>query len=157
LVRALVVEALEEAIELRLLLQEVLGGGAGGRSRGPQPELQRVTEIVVANLLYVDNSNVWIEGMHVAAAKNGLAPSVWDAQPAKIKTAADLVVQKIGETLTYYAYPSTNWGQIRTNLASTDPANDPLERVVGAFPDGNSALTDYGTSRARNGVSGVIS
>ncbi|WDT77898.1 MAG: NYN domain-containing protein (plasmid) [Candidatus Manganitrophus sp.] len=33
----------------------------------------------MANLLYVDNSNVWIEGMHVAAAKKGLAPDVWTA------------------------------------------------------------------------------
>lgn len=33
----------------------------------------------MANLLYVDNSNVWIEGMHVAAFKNGTVPSVWDA------------------------------------------------------------------------------
>lgn len=33
----------------------------------------------MANLVYVDNSNVWIEGMHVAAAKNGLAPDVWTA------------------------------------------------------------------------------
>lgn len=60
----------------------------------------------------------------------------------KLKTAADLVEQKAAETLTYYAYPSTHWRQIRTN--------NPLERiireirrrtrVVGAFPDGNSAL-----------------
>jgi transposase-like protein len=60
----------------------------------------------------------------------------------KLKTAAELVEQKVGETLTYYAYPSTHWRQIRTN--------NPLERiireirrrtrVVGAFPDGNSAL-----------------
>ena len=33
----------------------------------------------MANLLYVDNSNVWIEGMHVAAYQNGLAPDVWTA------------------------------------------------------------------------------
>ena len=33
----------------------------------------------MANLLYVDNSNVWIEGMHVAAFQHGIAPSVWDA------------------------------------------------------------------------------
>jgi hypothetical protein len=38
----------------------------------------------VANLLYVDNSNVWIEGMHVAAAKRGLAPDVWSAVQNKI-------------------------------------------------------------------------
>lgn len=38
----------------------------------------------MANLLYVDNSNVWIEGMHVAVAKNGLAPDVWTAVEQKI-------------------------------------------------------------------------
>ena len=60
----------------------------------------------------------------------------------KLKSAADLVEQKAIETLTYYSYPSTHWRQIRTN--------NPLERiireirrrtrVVGAFPDGHSAL-----------------
>lgn len=38
----------------------------------------------MANLLYVDNSNVWIEGMHVAAYKNGLAPDVWSAVQNRI-------------------------------------------------------------------------
>ncbi len=38
----------------------------------------------MANLLYVDNSNVWIEGMHVAAFSNGLAPDVWSAVKNKI-------------------------------------------------------------------------
>lgn len=33
----------------------------------------------MANLLYVDNSNLWIEGMHVAAAHHGHAPDVWTA------------------------------------------------------------------------------
>jgi len=33
----------------------------------------------MANFLYVDNSNVWIEGMHVAAVANGHAPTIWDA------------------------------------------------------------------------------
>ena len=60
----------------------------------------------------------------------------------KLKSAAEQVEQKIGETLTYYAYPCTHWRQVRTN--------NPLERiireirrrtrVVGAFPDGRSAL-----------------
>jgi putative transposase len=60
----------------------------------------------------------------------------------KLKSAAELVEQKVGETLRYYAYPSTHWRQLRTN--------NPLERiireirrrtrVVGAFPDGHSAL-----------------
>jgi uncharacterized LabA/DUF88 family protein len=38
----------------------------------------------MANLLYVDNSNVWIEGMHVAAFANGIAPDVWTAVQNKI-------------------------------------------------------------------------
>ncbi|PJI70861.1 MULTISPECIES: NYN domain-containing protein [Pseudomonas] len=38
----------------------------------------------MANLLYVDNSNVWIEGKHVAAFVNGMAPSVWEAVTNKI-------------------------------------------------------------------------
>lgn len=38
----------------------------------------------MANFLYVDNSNVWIEGMHVSAVANGLAPSIWDAQQYNI-------------------------------------------------------------------------
>jgi len=38
----------------------------------------------VANLLYVDNSNVWIEGMHVAAYRNGIAPDVWTAVKGNI-------------------------------------------------------------------------
>ncbi|MCY9822634.1 NYN domain-containing protein [Aeromonas media] len=33
----------------------------------------------MAKLLYVDNSNVWIEGKHVAAAAAGMASSVWEA------------------------------------------------------------------------------
>ena len=33
----------------------------------------------MANLLYVDNSNVWIEGMHVAAFASGMVPDVWTA------------------------------------------------------------------------------
>ncbi len=36
------------------------------------------------NFLYVDNSNVWIEGMHVAAVKSGLAPSLSVALNANI-------------------------------------------------------------------------
>jgi hypothetical protein len=38
----------------------------------------------MANLLYVDNSNVWIEGMHVSAVEKGLAPDVWAAAENKI-------------------------------------------------------------------------
>ncbi len=40
--------------------------------------------LAMANYLYVDNSNVWIEGMHVAAAARGFAPDVWAAVENKI-------------------------------------------------------------------------
>jgi len=60
----------------------------------------------------------------------------------KLGKAAKLVNEAVGDTLTYYAFPSTHWRQIRTN--------NPMERiireirrrtrVVGAFPDGQSAL-----------------
>ena len=38
----------------------------------------------MANFLYVDNSNVWIEGMHVAAVASGAAPDIWTAQQDRI-------------------------------------------------------------------------
>jgi len=60
----------------------------------------------------------------------------------KLRAAAELVREGIGETLTYYAFPDKHHRQIRTN--------NPLERimreirrrsrVVGCFPDGQSAL-----------------
>ncbi len=60
----------------------------------------------------------------------------------KLPKAADKIRSSIQETLTYYVFPSAHWRKIRTN--------NPLERimreirrrtrVIGAFPDGHSAL-----------------
>jgi len=60
----------------------------------------------------------------------------------RLVKAAELVEGAIDETLAYYAFPEEHWRRIRTN--------NPLERlmreirrrtrVVGAFPDGQSAL-----------------
>ena len=60
----------------------------------------------------------------------------------RLTTAAQLVEGAVEETLAYYAFPEEHWRRIRTN--------NPLERilreirrrtrVVGAFPDGQSAL-----------------
>ena len=60
----------------------------------------------------------------------------------KLRSAASVVEKGIAETLTYYDFPSRHWRRIRTN--------NPLERimkeirrrtrVVGAFPDGKSAI-----------------
>ena len=82
----------------------------------------------------------------------------------RLREAADRVEESIAETLTYYAFPASHWRRIRTN--------NPLERimreirrrtrVVGAFPDGQSALmlaaarlrhiagTQWGTKRYLN-------
>lgn len=79
---------------------------------------------------------------HRAAALAKMKEVTARLRTMKLKSAADLVEQKATETLTYYSYPSNHWRQIRTN--------NPLERiirqirrrtrVVGAFPDGHSAL-----------------
>jgi transposase-like protein len=60
----------------------------------------------------------------------------------RLTKAAELVEAKAHETLTYFAFPSNHWRQVKIN--------NPLERiireirrrtrVVGAFPDGHSAL-----------------
>ncbi len=60
----------------------------------------------------------------------------------KLRQAAQVVLKGIEDTLAYYDFPDAHWRRIRTN--------NPLERilrevrrrtrVVGAFPDGNSAL-----------------
>ena len=60
----------------------------------------------------------------------------------KLSKAAEILEAGAGETLSYFGFPSEHWRQIRTN--------NPLERimreirrrtrVVGSFPDGNSAL-----------------
>lgn len=60
----------------------------------------------------------------------------------KLMKAAELVAESLDETLSYASFPSEHWRRIRTN--------NPLERimkeirrrtrVVGAFPDGDSAM-----------------
>jgi transposase-like protein len=60
----------------------------------------------------------------------------------KLAKAADLAAESLGETPSYMAFPREHWRRIRTN--------NPLERimkeirrrtrVVGALPDGRSAL-----------------
>jgi transposase-like protein len=63
-------------------------------------------------------------------------------QTMKLGRAAEILKEGIAETAAYYAFPREYWRRIRTN--------NPLERimkeisrrtrVVGSFPDGNSAL-----------------
>lgn len=76
------------------------------------------------------------------AAEEKVLAVVKKLKKIKMREAAKIVEQGAAETLSYYAFPSQHWRSLRTN--------NPLERlmreirrrtrVVGAFPDGKSAL-----------------
>ena len=76
------------------------------------------------------------------AAQSKATDVIANLQAMKLAKAAELLHSAIDETLTYYRFPDNHWIRIRTN--------NPLERiireirrrtrVVGAFPDGQSAL-----------------
>jgi len=77
-----------------------------------------------------------------AAASAKVQQVVEKLRALRLSKAAEVVEQGAGETLTYYGFPQEHWRCIRTN--------NPLERlnrevrrrtrVVGNFPDGQSAL-----------------
>ena len=77
-----------------------------------------------------------------AAAHEKARAVIKKLEAKKLSKAAQVVRKGIGDTLAYYDFPDAHWQRIRTN--------NPLERilrevrrrtrVVGAFPDGNSAL-----------------
>ena len=77
-----------------------------------------------------------------AAAHEKAEAVIAKLESRKLRQAAQVVRNGIADTLTYYDFPDAHWRRIRTN--------NPLERilrevrrrtrVVGAFPDGNSAL-----------------
>ena len=76
------------------------------------------------------------------AATEKAASVVTSLRAMRLGKAADLVEERIQDTLSYYAFPDCHWRKLRTN--------NPLERlmreirrrtkVVGAFPDGQSCL-----------------
>ena len=77
-----------------------------------------------------------------AAAQEKATAVIKKLEGRKLRQAAEIVRKGIDDTLAYYDFPDAHWRRIRTN--------NPLERilrevrrrtrVVGAFPDGNSAL-----------------
>ncbi|MEN6366762.1 MAG: transposase, partial [Thermoguttaceae bacterium] len=76
------------------------------------------------------------------AARRKADDVVEKLETMKLGKAAEIVREGVDKTLSYMSFPSEHWRQIRTN--------NPLERimreirrrtrVVGAFPDGRSAL-----------------
>ena len=78
----------------------------------------------------------------IAAAREKAVGVIEKLRGLRLTRAAELAEAAVEETLTYYAFPEEHWRRVRTN--------NPLERllreirrrtrVVGAFPDGQSAL-----------------
>jgi len=77
-----------------------------------------------------------------AAAQAKVLQIVAKLHEMKLPAAAVFIQTNVEETFSYFAFPGEHWRSLRTN--------NPLERimreirrrtrVVGAFPDGNSAL-----------------
>lgn len=80
------------------------------------------------------------ESFEASMAKAGAVADKLDAM--KLKEAARCVRNGIAETLAYTSFPMEHWRRIRTNNA-IERLNREIRRrtrVVGTFPDGNSAL-----------------
>ena len=76
------------------------------------------------------------------ASREKAAAVVAELKAMKLPEAAKKVEAGIEETLTYCDFPSEHWTKIRTNNV-IERMNREIRRrtrVVGAFPDGNSAL-----------------
>lgn len=80
----------------------------------------------MGNFLYVDNSNVWIEGMHVAAVASGAAPDIWTAQTAKITERFVIDFGKLRE------FAGGRLGELERSVlyGSRPPPNDSLWRAA---------------------------
>ena len=76
------------------------------------------------------------------AAREKAQAVVQKLRGMRLKEAAKKVEDGIEETLTYYAFPSEHWLKIRTNnmLERLNREIRRRTRVVGTFPDGESAL-----------------
>jgi len=76
------------------------------------------------------------------AAQQKAALVIDKLKAMKLKAAAQLLENSIHETLTYYDYPSEHWIKLKTNNPMERLLKEARRRtkVVGAFPDGHSAL-----------------
>jgi len=101
-------------------------------SHVPRPKMREVAAMLKAIHAAED----------AAAARDKARQVVAKLREQRLTKAADLIEASVEETLAYYGFPEEHWRRIRTN--------NPLERilreirrrtrVVGAFPDGESAL-----------------
>jgi putative transposase len=101
-------------------------------SHVPRPKLREVAAMLKAIHAAED----------VLAAKEKALQVIAKLREQRLTRAAELVEASVEETFAYYSFPEEHWRRIRTN--------NPLERilreirrrtrVVGCFPDGQSAL-----------------
>ncbi len=118
----------------------------------PEAKWQRCTVHFYRNIFSVvpntkmKEVTIMLKAIHASedreAALEKAASVIEKLEKMKLRQAAQKIRENINETLSYYDFPSAHWRRIRTN--------NPLERimreirrrtnVVGAFPDGNSAL-----------------
>jgi transposase-like protein len=101
-------------------------------SHVPRPKLREVAAMLKAIHAAED----------VLAAKEKARQVIAKLREQRLTRAAELVEASVAETFAYYSFPEEHWRRIRTN--------NPLERilreirgrtrVVGSFPDGQSAL-----------------
>jgi len=118
----------------------------------PEAQWQRCTVHFYRNIFSVvprtkmKEVTIMLKAIHASedreAALEKAASVIEKLEKMKLRQAAQKIKESIHETLSYYDFPCAHWRRIRTN--------NPLERimreirrrtnVVGAFPDGNSAL-----------------
>ena len=87
-----------------------------------------------------------LKAIHAQESKESARKKAKDVVEAlkgmRLKEAAKKVEESIEETLTYMEFPTQHWLKIRTNNV-IERMNREIRRrtrVVGAFPDGKSAL-----------------
>jgi transposase-like protein len=98
--------------------------------------------ICPAGKVLTTTGKLFNDGEDIMAASERAIRVIEKLRGVRLTKAAELAEAGVEETLTYYAFPEEHWRRIRTN--------NPLEyllreirrrtRVVGAFPDGQSAL-----------------
>lgn len=139
--------------DIRLIISDAcMGLVESAAEYFPEAQWQRCTVHFYRNVLSVVPSKHirtvadMLKAIHACedrqAAQDKAQAVIEKLTEMRLREAADKVREAITETLTFYSFPAQHWRRIRTN--------NPLERmmreirrrtrVVGAFPDGNSAL-----------------